>query len=182
MTAARTRLVPRDRWARGLGTTGWARRLGLSLAGAALVVGVSGCAGASDGPASDQPAAGPVAADETTSETSGSDAASQEALERYVEASRAAVEAELESFQDVYSDFTLRAEGSGTLVYEHTYRDQVDAGATRDAISASRSDFEQVAHDDVLPEMRSIGVSDPAVRWVYRNADGTEIVSIDVAS
>lgn len=133
---------------------------------------------APDDPAQPEPTAPSSAPDPTDAEGM----ASREALDRYIDRSRAEVEAELEQYQDVYSGFTLRAEGAGTLVYEYTFREQLDAAQASAGISEGRPDLEQIATAEIFPGMRSAGVPEPAVRWIYLNADGTQIVSIDVES
>lgn len=105
---------------------------------------------------------------------------SREALVSYIEASRSLAEAELERYSDVYSNFTMTAEGSGTLVYEYTFHDLVDTGQVEAQVSSLASTLAETANSVIFPEMREVGVIDPIVRWVYLNADGTVIASTQV--
>ena len=107
------------------------------------------------------------------------DTASKDALDTYVAQVRTQAEAQMERFDDVYSDFSVKAEGSDTMVYDYTFRQQVDpaqADAQRDTIRKTVSGI----GDAILTEMKAAGISDPKARWVYRNPDGSEIMAIDV--
>lgn len=163
------------------------RRLPLSklaVATAALAL-VAACGGSSDDdsssasePTSSATSSAPGAGASASPEAA-PDGASNEALETYVAQVRSQAEDQMERFDDVYSDFSVTAEGDDTMVYDYTFRQQVDpaqADAQRDTIRKTVSGI----GDAILTEMKAAGISDPKARWVYRNPDGSEIMSIDV--
>lgn len=100
-------------------------------------------------------------------------------LEAYVETMRPQAEEQMKRFDDVYKDFSVSAEGSNTLVYDYTFRKQVDPAQARTGIEGTRSALEGTA-EPIAAEMKAAGVTDPHIRWVYRNADGSEILTIAV--
>lgn len=101
-------------------------------------------------------------------------------LQSYVDAVRPVVEAELERYSDIYSDFSLDAEGSRTLVYRYTFRSQVNPGQARSGIASMDDALEATATKAIFPEMRAAGVDDPVVKWIYYNSDGTVITTLEV--
>ena len=101
-------------------------------------------------------------------------------LTTYIDSVRPAVEAEAVRYSDIYSDFSLEAEGSRTLVYRYTFRSQVDAAKTRSGMASLDNTLEAMAKQAVFPEMRAAGIDDPVAKWTYQNADGSVIATIRV--
>lgn len=151
-----------------------------SVALAAL--GLSGCASGATTTAGSPPPQQSAAPTAETAEPAPDvpDTTSADALQSFVDTVRPEAEAEAARYSDLYSDFSLEAEGSGTMVYSYTYMSQVDAEQARSSIESARGALEGFA-ELALPEMKSWGVSEPSVKWVYHNADGTVITTIDVA-
>lgn len=158
------------------------RRLPLSrLAVATAALALVAACGSSDDESSSATSEPTSSASSSAPSASASpeDAASKDALDTYVAQVRSQAEAQMERFDDVYSDFSVKAEGDDTMVYDYTFRQQVDpsqADAQRDTIRQTVSGM----GDAILTEMKAAGVSDPKARWVYRNPDGSEIMAIDV--
>lgn len=141
---------------------------GLLLA-LALVAGVSGCA------SSDSSSDSSGSAQELPSDDPGTDG---DALETYVEANRAAAEREMERYRDVYRDFSFEAEGSRTLVYSYTFRNQIDTAQARSQVEQSRGMLRATA-ETIFVELEGAGIQDPVVKWIYYNADGDEIQTFE---
>jgi len=57
------------------------------------------------------------------------------------------------------------------LIYTYTFLEQIDEALF--SISEMEAMLRSTAEGVVLPEMRSFGISDPGVRYVYLNADGS---------
>lgn len=100
-------------------------------------------------------------------------------LEEYVDKVRAQSAGEMERFDDLYSDFQVKAEGADTLVYEYTFANELDPATAKSQIEGTRSVLEGAAKA-IFAEMEAAGVQDPQVRWTYRNPDGAELVSIQL--
>lgn len=143
--------------------------LALTLAGVTLALGLSGCT------------AGTSSTTTPTTATESTASSAADPLQSYVDASRPASEAEFERYSDIYSDFALGAEGAGTLVYRYTFRNQLDAEQFQSQLAAMEGTLEATAKDVIIPEMKSVGIDDPVVKWVYNNADGTVIASFAVS-
>lgn len=143
----------------------------LAAASAALVL-LAGCGSDDQGTTSD-PSPKPSAS------ATASKAAADSALAQYVERLRPQAVAQMERFEDVYSDFTVTGEGDDTLVYTYTFRKQMDPAAARTSIEGTRASLEAVA-TTISDEMTAAGVEGPRIRWAYDNADGKEIIAINV--
>ncbi len=138
------------------------RRVAALLLALALIAGVSGCTSTYD-------STGSVL--ESPTNDSGTDS---DALESFVEAERPAAMREMERYRDIYSDFSLEAEGSRTLVHKYTYRNQVDEALARSHLERSYDTLRATAVN-IFAEMKNAGVEDPAIKWIYYNADGGTI-------
>jgi len=55
------------------------------------------------------------------------------------------------------------------LIYTYTFIQEIDA----DLFILDPTDLRETAETDILPEMSDFGVENPAVRFVYLNADGS---------
>jgi len=152
-------------------TTG--TRIGaLAIASALIILGLAGCTSPST---TDAPQNEPGAAAQDVPQAQGA-----APLQEIIDAATPMLEAELRRYSDVYSDAVVESEGSNTLVYRYTYRDQVDGEQARSDLSSMRSAFEGFANA-ILPDMKARGIDDAAIKWVYYNADGTFITSIEFA-
>lgn len=142
------------------------------LGPAALIIGLAACSSddAERTAADDSDAAGT-----TTPERSIADP-----LQSYIDASRDALQAEFDRYSDVYSDFSMEAEGSRTLVYRYTFRSQLDAAQARSNLASMDDTLEATANSVIFPEMRAAGIDDPVVKWIYHNSDGTIITTVEV--
>ena len=89
------------------------------------------------------------------------------------------VEAEMERYSDIYSDYSLEAQGARTMVYRYTFRNQVDPEQAESNMASLEGTLKTAANDIILPEMRSAGIEDPALKWVYQNPDGTIAMTIE---
>jgi len=145
------------------------RRIAGLLLALALAAGASACA------SSDSTSDSSGSARELPNDDPGTDG---DALESYVEANRSAAEREIERYRDVYSDFSIEAEGSQTLVYSYTYRNQVDTDQARSHLEQSRGTLRATA-ETIFAEMEDAGIQDPVVKWIYNNADGDEIETFE---
>lgn len=151
--------------------------------GAVLVsLGVSGCTADED--TSPPPVVlggdrGPVVTGGGADEASGGEASQSRALREYVDASRSASERIVDQMAPgVYSDFSVDAAGSSTLVYTYTFAEQVD----REGFEAYMADLNGVMRESAnlpLTEMRQYGIRNPKVRYVYLNPDGSVVGSLD---
>lgn len=148
----------------------WRAPLALSLAGVALALGLSGCASGTTTSSSTS----------TTATESTTPSSAEDPLQSYLEAGRPMAEAEFERYSDIYSDFSLEAEGERTMVYRYTFRNQLDPEQAESSMAGLEGTLETLANDVVLPEMRTAGIEDPVVKWVYQNPDGTVIRSFEV--
>ncbi len=89
--------------------------------------------------------------------------------------------AEVDRYSDIYSNFSLEAEGSSTVVYRYTFRNQLDAAQARGNVASMEGTLETMANQVILPEMSRAGIDDPVVKWIYQNSDGTVITTVEVA-
>jgi hypothetical protein len=99
---------------------------------------------------------------------------SSAAVDAVARSTRPALRAEMRRYSDIYSDVSVNGRGPRTLVYTYTYRAPVYSFANR---AAAGKTFKAVAKTQVLPAMRAEGVTDPAVKWVYKNPDGTVVAT-----
>ena len=88
------------------------------------------------------------------------------------------VEAEMERYSDIYSDYSLEAQGARTMVYRYTFRNHVDPEQAESNMASLEGTLKTAANDIILPEMRSAGIEDPALKWVYQNPDGTIVTVV----
>ncbi|HWK21282.1 MAG TPA: hypothetical protein VNR37_11050 [Microbacteriaceae bacterium] len=108
------------------------------------------------------------------------DNSSTAAIESYIEAGRAEAEAEAEVYSDIYQDFSISAENASTLVYRYVFRNQLDPAQARSDMEAAQESLESAAQV-IFAELEGAGVTNPVVKWVYVNADGTEITTFSYA-
>lgn len=148
-----------------------------TIASVALIA-LSACGGGSEEPEAKASSSAETSAT-SAAPTSEAPAPAGEGLAAYIEQLRPQAEEQMKRFDDVYSDFSVSADGSDTLVYDYTFRKQVDPQQARSGLESTRSALEGAA-EPIATEMRAAGVTDPRIRWTYRNADGTEILTISV--
>ena len=71
-------------------------------------------------------------------------------------------------------DLVITTEG-GTLIYTYRYLEQVDPGAFARFLNETET---RNTAEAILAEMRAFNVTDPAVRYVYMNADNTVLFDV----
>ncbi len=151
-----------------------ATRRGLTAITAALVVlGLSGCA--SETTSTQAPQKSAEASREAPDESLA------DPLQSYIEASQPAVEAELDRYADIYSDFSIEAEGPRTLVFRYTFRNEVDAAQAQSNIASTNETLKALANESIFPEMKAAGIEDPEIKWIFQNPDGSVVASVEVA-
>lgn len=121
----------------------------------------------------------PATVDEATEDSTDSGADDQAAaLDAYVTALQATVPQLMAQFDGTYSAITITGEQPSTVVYTYTYAQQLDGPATASALDGQVDQLQDVCDSAVFPEMEGQGITvDPQVRYVYLNADGSEIWS-----
>lgn len=118
-----------------------------------------------------------AATSEAPSEGAGTPAAGS-ALAAMVAAGEAEVESLRESMASTYSSIEVTGVGDDTLVYTYTYATQINGKAAAGELEDRRAELQQIATDTVIPALEGGGVVDPKVRYVYLNADGSEIWTV----
>lgn len=123
-----------------------------------------GAAAPADGAAADEDSA-------TTHEDSSA------ALDAYVDAERATLDAlgELE----LYSSIDVEADYPSTVRFSYVFAEQLDPTTTTAELEATAPLLQQVCDSAVFPAMEQLGVVGPAVTYVYYNADGTQLWTQD---
>lgn len=97
-------------------------------------------------------------------------------LQLYIDASMPSVRSAMEQYKDTF-DLTVTGEGT-TLVYMYKYVFDVgDIKAVYSGIKLQEDTLITTAKTIVIPEMKSYGIKDPKIKYVYLNVDGTEIYS-----
>ncbi|MDR1767512.1 MAG: DUF4854 domain-containing protein [Propionibacteriaceae bacterium] len=78
-------------------------------------------------------------------------------------------------YADTYSDITITASGSDTIVYTYTYKDAVDAAATATTLDGQKDTLQSTCDEQVFPAMKQAGVTAPKAQYVFLNPDGSQV-------
>jgi hypothetical protein len=139
-----------------------------------LAVTLCACTSSSNGSA--------PAVSESSQSAPTTDSQATSALDQYVAAERRTIPGILEATQGQYSKVDISGEPPATVVYEYTYAQPVDAATTRGILKTRQPTLKSAAETEIFPAMRSMGVSGARkLRWVYLNADGSEVWSTTVS-
>lgn len=140
---------------------------------------LSGCVinlGGNETPAQTTPA--PITTDAPQTQDSGELDAQTAALEAYVEANRAEVEALVNdpAYSDTYSVITIEAFAPDTVQYIYVYKEPVDMDVAVANFDSNFDTFNNAARDQLIPDMIANGIAiGPKVSWVYFQPDLTLI-------
>lgn len=164
-----------------MGSTGRQRWASLALT-VAVGITLAGC-GSSDGSDADSGSStpDPTAESSATTSTDASETADDgqsDALAAYVQAGQDQIGTLMDTFGDTYSDIAIDAEDPGTVVYTYVYAQQVDTDAAKKALEAQADTLQSTCDTTLFPDMAKAGITtDPKVRYVYENADESEITT-----
>lgn len=105
------------------------------------------------------------------------------ALDRYVELEASQIPALMDQFKDVFSEITIVGEQPDTIVFTYTYLTQVDKELALQGIESQLASVTSQVETTVFPAMERMGVTPTQkVRFVYLNADGSEVWSHEFTS
>lgn len=130
------------------------------------------------------------AANETTDSAAGStgdyssdangdtlDPDQSDALDEVVEAGQAEIPKLIDFFEGAFSDIEIEADHPSTIVYTYTYAEQVDADYARTEIESRIAMVQAACDTTIFPEMEKAGIGHPGARYIWQNADGSEITA-----
>lgn len=101
----------------------------------------------------------------------------QAVLEQAVAAAQSGIPQLKEQLAGTYSDITITASGSDTMVYTFTYQEAVDVAVATEALDGQAASLQQAVDEQVFPAMTKVGIAAPKVVYTYLNPDGTQVWS-----
>jgi len=134
-------------------------------------------AAASSNPAAQTSSAPVASAPSTPANDTQANDSSAAALQAIITAAEPSIASLKKSDASTYADIKLTAEGDNTLAYTFQFKKQLPQAAGKTALDTQKSTFQTTANT-VLPAMASAGVTNPVVKFVFLNADGSTIESL----